>query len=270
MRWVSVEFQLTFNCWISVELQLHNAGWSVTGEFQLAFNCWISVELQLYVCKWISYWWILTRFQLLNFSWVSTMCASGSVTLLVNFNSLSTVESLSTMCANGSVEKFTCKWVEFQLVNFNSLSTVELQLSFNYISKWISWKIHMQMSWVSTGEFQLAFNCWISVEFQLAIISYRWTIQYQIYIWYTLVCRHSAYWPTKDHTNDCKNKSLFFIHFLVFICTTNSIQRRWCPSCLIKRSPASSQCVLRSTFVIGHDESVSKVHFVIMELWVSC
>ena len=49
MRWVSVEFQLTFNCWISVELQLHNAGWSVTGEFQLAFNCWISVEIQLYI-----------------------------------------------------------------------------------------------------------------------------------------------------------------------------------------------------------------------------
>ena len=134
MRWVSVEFQLTFNCWISVELQLHNAGWSVTGEFQLAFNC---VEFQFsfnYVCNWISYWWILTRIQLLNFSWVSTMCASGSVTLLVNFN---------------------------------LLSTVEFQLAFNYVCKWMSWKIHMQMSWVSTGEFQLAFNCWTSVEFQL-------------------------------------------------------------------------------------------------------
>ena len=139
----TVEFQLSFNYIMQVDQLLVNFNSLSTVEFQLSFN---------YVCKWISYWWISTRFQLLNFSWDSTMYRQVDQ-LLVNFNSLSTVEF--------QLSFNVCKWISYWWISTRFQLCVQVdqlknshanELSFNW---WISTRI------------QLAFNCWTSVEFQL-------------------------------------------------------------------------------------------------------
>ena len=74
----------------SSEFQQPKLGWNST-DFQL----WTD-QLKISNANELSFGWISTRIQLLNFSWASTMYA------------------------NEPLENFTCKWVDFQLTGVES------------------------------------------------------------------------------------------------------------------------------------------------------
>ena len=139
------EVQPKFN-WSSVELQLWRS-WIIHMQMSSAFNCWSSVELQLYANMRVE--------RGLNASWKFHMQMSSRSTVEVQLS--------FKLYANMGVERgLNASW-KFHM-QMSSRSTVESQLSFNSRSTRV----------------QLAFNCWISVDFQLLLNCVEWWSTYRL------------------------------------------------------------------------------------------